>query len=184
MQSTTRDNNSNPIIKKVPNRCNAYTDTTRKCRAKLGENKLFCCKNHEPINREIIEEGCFICQEMINDTNKIIYFNCNHAFHKPCYYEWLEYSTYEKPICLICRNENIYCFLKLKKIKKNLKTKYYYEPYSIKNILYNTLENNNEIYKINYGTWESSSPTSLLQPSVSLSGLYPDKAYWVPLKLH
>ena len=67
---------SETIIKKAPNRCNAYTNTTRKCRAKLEGNKLFCCKNHEPINKEIIEDGCFICNEMIEDSNKIIYFNC------------------------------------------------------------------------------------------------------------
>jgi hypothetical protein len=154
MQSTSENNNSSLIIKKGPNRCNAYTDTTRKCRAKLDRNQLFCCKNHEPINREIIEDGCFICHEMINDSNKIIYFNCKHAFHKPCYYEWLEYSTYEKPICLICRNDNILNFLRAVKIKKKLKTKYYEELESINYILCNSGITDKEKYKINYGMWK------------------------------
>jgi hypothetical protein len=153
MQSTT-DINSNPtiIVKKSANRCNAYTWNERKCRAKLPDNKLFCCKKHEPINKEIIDEGCFICQEMIYNTNEIIVFNCNHAFHKPCYYEWLEYSTYEKPICILCRNDNILNFVKALKIKKIIKSGYYEKFYSIQNILINYISNINiEKYKINYG---------------------------------
>jgi hypothetical protein len=146
-------------IRKAPNRCNAYTNSERKCRAKLFGNNLFCCKNHEPINKDIIEDGCFICHEIVNNTNDIIYFNCKHAFHKPCYYEWLEYSTYETPICLICRNDNILKFLKAKqtKTKTKIKIDFYDKLYSVNNILYNSYnlnKNNNEEYNINYGSYK------------------------------
>jgi len=142
------------IIKRHQNRCPAYTDTERKCRTKLNGNRLFCCKKHEPINREIIDQGCFICQEIIYNTNEIIFFNCNHAFHKPCYYEWLEYSTYETPICILCRNDNILNFLKAVKKKKELKSLYCKKSYTIQNILFNSISDKNiniEKYKINYG---------------------------------
>jgi hypothetical protein len=85
------------------NRCIAINKNNKKCRAKIKNNELFCCESHYPINKELIEEGCFICNEKINNSNEIIYFICKHAFHKSCYIEWLEYSTYEKPICLLCR---------------------------------------------------------------------------------
>ena len=86
------------------NRCMAYTCNNTKCRAKLKEGQLFCCQNHEPINREIIEEGCLICMEKKLYPNDIIYFKCKHAFHKECYIDWLQYSTYDTKICMICRN--------------------------------------------------------------------------------
>jgi len=84
-------------------RCQAYNKNDNKCRAPLKNNVLFCCQAHEPINKEIIE-SCFLCMEKIENGNEIIYFRCKHAFHKPCYQEWLLESTYETPICLICRN--------------------------------------------------------------------------------
>jgi hypothetical protein len=87
------------------NRCHGYTKNNKKCRAKTSNNKLFCCTAHEPINNDIILDGCFICSENIETTNEIIYFNCKHAFHKPCYMDWIMFSTYETPICMICRNE-------------------------------------------------------------------------------
>ena len=43
--------------------------------------------------------------DKITDSKEIIYFPCKHAFHKPCYDEWLNFSTYENNICMICRNE-------------------------------------------------------------------------------
>jgi len=85
------------------NRCIAINSNNKKCRAKT--NNLFCCESHKPINKEIIENGCFMCMEMITKTNEIILFKCKHAFHKICYMEWLRYSTYDTPICIICRSE-------------------------------------------------------------------------------
>ena len=86
------------------NRCIAINKNNKKCRAKLNNNEIFCCISHYPINKELITEGCFMCSEKINKPSEIIYFTCKHAFHKSCYIEWLEYSTYDEPICLICRN--------------------------------------------------------------------------------
>ena len=107
-------------------RCQAYNKNDNKCRAPLKNNTLFCCPAHEPINKEIIE-SCFLCMEKIEGGNEIIYFRCKHAFHKPCYKEWLLESTYENPICLICRNvvltNNITDEL-LKNKKKVIKKKY------------------------------------------------------------
>ena len=93
------------------NRCIAINKNNKKCRAKTKHNDLFCCTSHYPINKELITDGCFICNEKINNSNEILYFTCKHAFHRPCYNEWLEYSTYNNPICLLCRKDII--------IKKN-----------------------------------------------------------------
>jgi hypothetical protein len=87
------------------NRCIAINKNNKKCRVKTKNNELFCCESHYPINKELTTEGCFICNEQINKSNDILYFNCKHAFHKQCYKEWLQYSTYEKPICLLCRKD-------------------------------------------------------------------------------
>lgn len=86
-------------------RCIAYNKNNKKCRAKLMNEQYFCCESHYPINREIIETGCFICTEKIKDVNELHYFRCKHAFHKECYDEWLAFSTYSHAICMICRNE-------------------------------------------------------------------------------
>ena len=112
------------------NRCIANTKNNKKCRAKVNNlknnYKFFCCESHLPINKEIIENGCFICMEKIENLTEIIYFKCKHLFHKPCYLEWLTYSTYESPICLICRdnvivNKDEHLFVKrYKKLNTNL----------------------------------------------------------------
>lgn len=99
------------------NRCIAYNKNNNKCRAKTKNNMLFCCKNHEPLNNDLIENGCFICSEKIENSNEIIYFKCKHAFHKQCYIEWLSFSTYERSICMICRNEVLDTNLKEKNKK-------------------------------------------------------------------
>ncbi len=89
------------------NRCIAINKNNKHCRAKVKDNKLFCCQSHMPINDEILTDGCYMCGENINKSNELLYFNCKHIVHKPCYIEWLEYSTYSTPICLICRDEII-----------------------------------------------------------------------------
>jgi hypothetical protein len=113
------------------NRCCAYNKNLKKCRAKTPENNLFCCKSHEPINNEILRDGCFMCSEKIINSSEIIYFKCRHAFHKICYEEWLKYSTYSEKICIICRNTINYTkkqddtkkFLKYNSMNKNMSEK-------------------------------------------------------------
>ena len=99
------------------NRCLGINKNNKHCRCITKNNQLFCCESHKPINKEIIEHGCFICTEKINTSKELIYFKCKHAFHKECYNDWLKYSTYDKHICLICRTEFNPSF-KSKKIKK------------------------------------------------------------------
>ena len=84
------------------NRC-IFIKNNKQCRAKTKNNNLFCCKSHEPINSEIVTDGCFICMDKIEKSNEILYFKCNHAVHKPCYTKWLDFSTYNENICIICR---------------------------------------------------------------------------------
>jgi hypothetical protein len=86
------------------NRCIAINKNNKKCRAKLKTNSFFCCLSHEPINKELLEDGCFCCSEKIKSPNELLYFHCKHIFHKICYKEWLQYSTYVDSICLVCRN--------------------------------------------------------------------------------
>lgn len=117
------------------NRCHGYTCTNKKCRAKTKDNELFCCKSHEPINNDIIEK-CFMCMDKINDTNEIIYFPCKHAFHKPCYEDWLNFSTYENNICIICRNEVFQPLNKDKNINTKIPTKQNKNLLKIKSILF------------------------------------------------
>ncbi len=86
------------------NRCIGLTKTNKKCRAIIKNNEIFCCKEHYPFNTDLIEDFCFICQEKVEKSNDILFLKCRHAFHKPCFIEWLQYSTYENPICLFCRS--------------------------------------------------------------------------------
>jgi hypothetical protein len=128
------------------NRCIAYNKNNNKCRAKTKNNMLFCCKDHEPLNNDLIENGCFICCEKINNSNEIIYFKCKHAFHKPCYIEWLSsYSTYEKSICIICRNEVLDNNLKEKNKKKYVKIDIINSNILLINKIFSK---NNDIYNI------------------------------------
>lgn len=98
------------------NRCIGLNKYNKKCRVKTKTGTIFCCENHYPINKEIMTDGCFICYEKVTNSYDLLYFKCKHAFHKSCYLEWLEHSTYEKPICLICR-ENVFENKQLKKQK-------------------------------------------------------------------
>jgi len=85
-------------------RCLGYSKNNNRCRAIIkNNNKFFCCKKHEPLNNDILINGCFICMEEITDRKDIIFLKCNHMLHKPCYNDWLKYSTYGDPICMICR---------------------------------------------------------------------------------
>jgi hypothetical protein len=95
-------NQPNTII----NRCNGYTKTGKKCRSKLTEKgQFYCCKNHEPLNMDIFNSGCFMCCENVESTKELIYFKCKHIVHRKCYDEWIGYSNYTNPICMICRKE-------------------------------------------------------------------------------
>jgi hypothetical protein len=89
----------------IRNRCIGFTKNNNKCRAITKDGSLFCSEVHKPLNNEILKDGCFICMEQIKNKNEILYFKCKHIFHKPCYNEWLnDFSTYDKPICMICRS--------------------------------------------------------------------------------
>lgn len=102
-------------------RCLGYSKNNNKCRAIIkNNNKFFCCKNHEPLNNDILINGCFICMEKIIDRKDILFLKCNHMLHKPCYNDWLKYSTYKDLICMICRKE-INKNKEKKKPKKNIK---------------------------------------------------------------
>ena len=87
------------------NSCIAYTNKNKKCRCKIPSNQLFCSEEHYPINKELVNEGCFMCCEKINSTKELYYFRCKHAFHKECYDEWSKVSTYNENICMLCRGE-------------------------------------------------------------------------------
>jgi len=120
------------------NRCISIRNN-KQCRAKTKNNNLFCCTKHEPINRELIENGCFMCMEKIEKSTEILYFKCHHAVHKPCYIDWLEFSTYEEPICMICRNV---AFPRRDEIKKDKKYKHIEDISKIKdisNVLHNII---------------------------------------------
>ena len=89
------------------NRCIGITKNGKKCRTRLRKNQyLFCCEEHKPLNNEIIEDGCFCCMEKIINHKDGIFFKCKHLVHKSCFIDWSRNnSTYETPICLICRSE-------------------------------------------------------------------------------
>ena len=101
------------------NRCISYTKNKKKCRAKT--DKFFCCASHEPLNSDLLVDGCFICMENIDKSSDILFLRCRHVFHKKCFFEWSSsYSTYEEFVCLLCRNP---CFhLKKKEKEEVIKT--------------------------------------------------------------
>lgn len=86
-------------------RCIAYNKNNKKCRAKLNGKQFFCCESHRPLNYELITDGCFICDEKVDDIKDLYYFKCKHVMHKKCYDEWLKFSNYDSPICMLCRGE-------------------------------------------------------------------------------
>lgn len=104
-------------LKVSVNRCMGITKNGKKCRTRLRKNQyLFCSEEHKPLNSEILEDGCFCCMEKIINHKDGIFFKCKHLVHKSCFLDWSKNnSTYETPICLICRNE-VYNNNKKKKV--------------------------------------------------------------------
>ncbi len=94
-------------LKGVINRCAGRTKSGKKCRTRLKENVyLYCCESHKPYNSEILKDGCFCCSEKLINHKDVIHFKCNHLVHKLCYDYWCKNSsTYETPICLLCKTE-------------------------------------------------------------------------------
>ena len=96
-----------------------------------------------------------MCMEKINKSNEMLYLKCHHAFHRACYVEWLQFSTYEEPICIICRKvaffKKDYEKKKISKIKKFIDNDKINE---INNILHNIVLNSYTITP----TYESISP--------------------------
>lgn len=96
-------------------RCIGYQKNNKKCRNRVHGDELFCCDSHKPYNYEFIEDGCYICMEKIIDIKDMYLFKCRHIFHRDCYEDWLKVSTYNEPICMICKQSII------KKIEKKHK---------------------------------------------------------------
>ncbi len=91
-------------------RCIGITKTGKKCRAPVKEErecKYYCCKAHEPYNMDFFQMGCFICGESeFKKGIELEHLKCGHVLHKSCYTEWfIEHSTYQSKVCMICRNE-------------------------------------------------------------------------------
>lgn len=126
-------------------RCIAYiknNNIIRKCRNRIKVNKeelkitdYFCCKEHLSKNIEDLMECCDVCSEEVNDINEVIILKCNHAYHKNCYFKWLNKN--ENNICPIC----MFSYFKHKKTLK----KKFIKKKEDKNV-YN-LENNNNFYE-------------------------------------
>ena len=164
------------------NRCNAFNKNNKKCRCIIKDDKLFCSDRHNPINKEIIDDGCFMCMDKIFDSKDIIYFKCKHAFHKPCYIDWLKFSTYSNPICMICRVDVLkdYHLTKIK-IKQKLflcntiKINEIYNALNIKNIKnIKNLTNNG-----NYGYLDPLDYVEYNVPNVYLNNIYQDSIDYV-----
>ena len=47
------------------------------------------------------EDGCIICLETINETDKYIIENCDHQYHRGCIETW--YNNNVEPSCPLCR---------------------------------------------------------------------------------
>lgn len=92
-------------IPKRYNRCSGFTKSGKRCRAKIDEDKFYCCKDHEPYNMEIHTDGCFMCSDNITTSKELIQFKCRHVVHRCCYNEWIKFANYNKPSCVLCRTE-------------------------------------------------------------------------------
>jgi hypothetical protein len=88
----------------VKTRCAGINKEGKRCRTRLRKNQyLFCCDEHRPINKDMIEDGCFCCSEKLVNHKDALIFRCKHMVHKECYYEWLRVSGSEVTICMMCR---------------------------------------------------------------------------------
>lgn len=88
----------------VKNRCAGFNKSGKRCRTRLRPKQyLFCCDAHKPINKDMMEDGCFCCSEKLVNHKDALIFRCRHMVHKECYYEWLRVSESEATICMICR---------------------------------------------------------------------------------
>lgn len=99
------------------NRCIGINKKGKKCRYKIkNKDKYFCCEEHKPINREILESGCFMCCEKV-EIKDLWILKCNHAFHYECLNDWFSNNSDEnsKHECPICRKEYIQNQLKKKR---------------------------------------------------------------------
>ena len=124
------------------NRCIGYTKTGKKCRAPLKEGfKYFCCENHKPYNKEIVEEdGCCICSETDFGKGELRMYRCGHAVHRECYQEWLKFSTYKESVCMVCR-EPIE-----KKLEKKINLEYDINEKGVKTKLYQEVQEEYKVY--------------------------------------
>ncbi len=103
----------NPEIEEINNnenrnRCIGYLKSGKKCRYKLGENRIykyFCCEDHLPFNVEFFENGCNICMSDNLEPSEIKILKCGHAIHKPCLQEWKNTRFDDIDKCYICRGE-------------------------------------------------------------------------------
>ena len=101
-----------------------YNKYKKICRAKTNNSSYFCCKEHQALNMDLIEDGCFMCCEKIESRSELLLFHCNHLLHKKCYEEWLKYSTYDEKICILCRQEISRENKNINQIKNKKKVKY------------------------------------------------------------
>ena len=105
------------INKKRMNRCIGINKKGKKCRYKIKDkNKYFCCEEHKPINKDILESGCFMCCEKV-EIKDLWILKCNHAFHYDCLNDWFLKNKDDwnsKLECPICRKEYVQNQLKKK----------------------------------------------------------------------
>ena len=112
------------------NRCKGLNSNNNKiCRKIIDNDKIFCCKDHTPINEDVLETPCIICSEYFN-ANELKILKCNHAFHKKCINEYFDSIINEFNI-IINNNKILICPLcntNIKEIKKKtFKNKFNFE---------------------------------------------------------
>jgi hypothetical protein len=124
-------------------RCIGYNlknDNKVKCRSKINitneKEKLniknyFCCEKHIPKNLDDVIECCDMCCEEVNKIEEIIILKCNHAYHKICYYKWLNKNRLNLcPVCMFSYKKHTKKSFKKKFINKNNKKKEIFNDYT------------------------------------------------------